>query len=463
MMNHEKHLPAFPGGFVWGVATSAYQIEGAACTGGRGASIWDRFCSIPGNVRGMDTGLIACDHYNRFREDVALMKALGIQAYRLSVSWPRVLPFGKGAANEQGIAFYSDLIDELLQAGIEPYVTLYHWDLPQALQDLGGWTNPAMPGYFCDYAKLMFQRLGDRVKHWITLNEPYCSAFLGHYEGRMAPGLHDFSAAVLSSYHLYLGHGLAVRCFREERMDGEIGIALNLMGRLPLTDSDADHRAARRADGYLNRWFIEPILLKRYPQDMLDLYRSKGITLPEFSRESLDLIGQKLDFIGLNYYNDFYVRADESRWPLGFAIENPKNLPVTGREWPITPDGFTAMLLRLTREYGVNKILVTENGASFHDVIGLDGTVQDNARCDYLHRHILAMHCAMAKGAPVCGYFVWSLMDNFEWDCGYSSRFGLIHVDFATQKRTIKKSGRWYASLIASQESATPAFSKATP
>ena len=440
----------FPENFVWGAATASYQIEGAARQDGRGESIWDRFCSIPGNVKGQDTGDVACDHYHRYKEDVALMKSLGLKAYRMSISWPRVLPGGKGEVNEKGMAFYSSLLDELLDAGIEPYVTLYHWDLPQALQEIGGWTNPDMPRYFSDYARLLFERFGSRVKHWMTLNEPYCAAFLGHYEGRMAPGIRDFSAAVLAAYHMYRGHGMAVRCFREGGFPGEIGIAHNLMGRLPLTDSEEDRLAAQRADGYLNRWFIEPIMRGCYPQDMIKLYRSKGIVLPEFKAEDRALISQKLDFIGLNYYNDFYVRADEQRWPLGFTIENPKNVPVTDREWPITEDGFTRMLLRLTREYGVQKILVTENGASYPDVVDLNGMVEDGARCDFLRRHILAMHRAMEQGAPVAGYFLWSLLDNFEWGCGYASRFGIIHVDYATQQRTIKKSGHWYASVIAS-------------
>lgn len=439
----------FPPEFIWGSATASYQIEGAAREDGRGESIWDRFCSIPGNVHSGDTGDVACDHYHRFREDVALMKRMGLRAYRFSVAWPRILPEGRGRVNEAGLAFYSELVDELLSAGIEPYVTLYHWDLPQALQDLGGWANPDSPRWFADYCALVFERLGGRVKHWITLNEPYCAAFLGNYEGRMAPGLHDFSTAVRVAYHLYIGHGLVVKQFRGSGLPGEIGIALNLMGRLPLTQKPEDIAAAKRADGYLNRWFIEPLLLGRYPEDMIALYREKGVVLPKFSEEALALMHQKLDFIGLNYYNDFYVKADGSRWPLGFAIENPKYMPVTDRDWPITETGFTDMLLRLKNEYGVEKIIVTENGASYHDVVGLDGHVHDGARCDFLRRHIIAMHRAIAAGAPVCAYFLWSLYDNFEWGCGYSSRFGIVHINYATQARTVKDSGQWYSGVIA--------------
>lgn len=439
----------FPQGFVWGSATASYQIEGAAHEDGRGESIWDRYCAVPGNVLGGDTGDVACDHYHRYKEDVALMKRMGLQAYRFSVAWPRVLPNGRGEVNQKGLQFYSDLVDELLAAGIEPYVTLYHWDLPQALQDIGGWANPDMPQYFLDYSKVLFDKLGDRVTHWITLNEPYCAAFLGNSEGRQAPGLRDFSTAVRVAYHMYLGHGLVVRHFRESGRAGQIGITLNLMGRLPYSDSAADKAAAHRADGYLNRWFADPILKGSYPADMVALYREKGVVLPDFRPEDLALMSQKLDFVGLNYYNDFYVKADETKWPLGFAIENPKNLPVTDRDWPVTEQGFTAMLLRMKNEYGVENIYVTENGASYHDVVTLDGTVDDGPRRDYLRRHILAMHDAIQAGAPVKGYFLWSLYDNFEWGFGYSSRFGIVFVDFATQQRTVKESGHWYSRVIA--------------
>jgi len=438
----------FPKDFVWGVATASYQIEGAAREGGRGESIWDRYCAIPGNVQDGDTGDVACDHYHLFREDVELMRRMGVKAYRFSIAWPRVLPQGRGEVNEKGLAFYSELVDALLEAGIEPYVTLYHWDLPQALQDIGGWANHEMPEIFLAYAKLIFERLGGRVKHFITLNEPYCAAFLGHYEGRMAPGLHDFSTAVRAAYHMYVGHGMVVKAFRESGLAGEIGIALNLMGRLPLTDKPEDIEAARRADGYLNRWFIEPIMLGRYPQDMVELYQKAGVVLPAFKPEDLALMHQKLDFVGLNYYNDFWVKDAPERWPVRFVIENPKNMPVTDRNWPITESGFADMLLRMKNEYGVEKIIVTENGASYPDVVSLSGEVEDGARCDYLHRHLLAMYEAMEKGAPVEGYFCWSLLDNFEWACGYSSRFGLVYVDYATQRRVVKRSGKLYSRVM---------------
>ncbi len=442
----------FPEGFLWGTASSSFQIEGAAHEGGRGETIWDRYSAIPGNILNGDVADVSCDHYHRFREDVAIMKELGMKAYRFSVAWSRILPEGRGAVNEEGIAFYSNLVDALLESGITPYLTLYHWDLPQALQDLGGWSNPDMPGYFAEYARILYDRLGDRVHHFITLNEPYCAAFLGNYEGRMAPGLHDFSTAVRVAYHLYLAHGLAVRAFRESGIPGEIGIALNLMGRLPLTDSPEDVAAARRADGYLNRWFAEPLLLGRYPQDMIDWYREHHIVLPAFREEDLTLMSQPLDFVGLNYYNDFWVRSDPTVWPLGFRVVNPKGVTTSDREWPFTEAGFTRMLLRMQKEWGVKRILITENGISFHDVKNLDGHVADGARQDYLRRHIRAMRDAMDQGVNVIGYFVWSLTDNFEWADGYRPRFGIVHVDFNTQERTIKDSG-WFMAEVARRNS----------
>ena len=434
--------------FAWGVATASYQIEGAFDQDGRGETIWDRFCTVPGNVLQRDDGKVACDHYNRYKEDVALMKELGVKAYRFSIAWSRIYPKGRGEINRKGLEFYSNLVDELLAAGIEPYITLYHWDLPQALQDIGGWANPETARYFLAYSKTVLDALGAKVKKWITLNEPYCAAFLGNYEGRQAPGIRDFSTAVRVAYFMYVGHGLVVDYFRNSGIDGEIGIALNLMGRFPLRDTPEDKLASKRADGYLNRWFIDPIICGKYPEDMIELYRSNGVVLPEFHDEDLSLISQKLDFIGLNYYNDFWVKADSECWPLGFSIVNPKYVPINDRGWPVTESGLTAMLLRLKEEYGVEKIYITENGTSLPDVVSLDGRVEDGARKDYLHRHISAMHDAIEKGVNVKGYFQWSLYDNFEWGFGFSSRFGIVHVDFASQKRTVKDSGIWYSKVI---------------
>ena len=437
----------FPDSFIWGAATSSYQIEGAARADGKGESIWDRFCRTPGNVMDGDTGEQACEHYYRYLEDIQIMKKLGLKAYRFSISWPRILPEGTGRVEKRGLQFYSDLTDALLQAGIEPHVTLYHWDLPQALQDIGGWTNPKMPEYFLEFCKAVFQKLGARVRHWITLNEPYCAAFLGYYEGRQAPGIRDFSAALQAAYHLYIGHGLAVRYFREQGMDGEIGITLNLMPQRPFREKE-DADSARLADGYLNRWFIEPIMCKRYPEDMTAHWRAQGVKMPEVRQEDMDLIGQPLDFLGLNYYNDSFIRRNDSIWPLGWERAVRKDIPVTDRQWPITSGGLEEMLVRLKEEYHVKKIYITENGASFHDVVSLEHRVEDMARKDYLKRHLIAVHNAMERGVPIEGYFAWSLLDNFEWAFGYGSRFGIVYVDFSTQERIIKESGRWYAACI---------------
>lgn len=438
----------FPESFVWGTATASYQVEGAVNEGGRGESIWDRYCRTPGKVNGGDTGNVACDHYHRYKEDIQLMKKLGIKAYRFSVAWPRIFPNGTGEIQEEGIQFYSDLTDELLKAGIEPYVTLYHWDLPQAMQDIGGWANPKMPDYFLDYCKVVFDVLGNRVRHWITLNEPYCVAFLGHYEGRQAPGIQDFSTALQAAYHLYIGHGKVVKYFRERQMEGEIGITLNLMPRHPLDGKEENKQAVQYADGYLNRWFIEPLVYKKYPEDMIALFKRKNIKVPEFTRENMELIGEPIDFLGLNYYNDTFIRANPDKWPLEGEAVIPKEKQVTDRAWPITPEGLEEMLIRLKEEYHFQKIFITENGASFHDIVTMEHTVEDAGRKDYLKRHLIAVHHALEKGVPVAGYFVWSLLDNFEWAFGYSSRFGIVYVDFETQERIVKSSGSWYAKCI---------------
>lgn len=437
----------FPEGFVWGTASASYQVEGAAKENGRGESIWDRYCSIPGNIANGDTGEVACDHYHRFREDIAIMQKMGMKGYRFSISWSRIFPDASDRINEAGLRFYSDLVDGLLEAGITPYVTLYHWDLPQAMQDIGGWANAQMPTYFLRYAQTVMGRLGDRVRHWITLNEPYCAAFLGNSEGRQAPGLRDFSTAIRVAFHMYIGHGEVVRFFRSSGLEGEIGIALNLMGRLPLTQTAQDQAAAIRADGYLNRWFLDPIIKGSYPQDMVQLYEEAGVVLPEASAETLELISQPLDFIGLNYYNDFYVKDAPAIWPLAFEIENPKHLPVNDRGWPITEDGFLRILLRMKEEYGINRILITENGTATNEVIDVVGQVNDPQRIDYLKRHLRSLHKAIQAGVQVDGYMQWSYCDNFEWSFGYQSRFGLVYIDFETQQRIIKQSGHWYANV----------------
>jgi beta-glucosidase len=440
----------FPKNFIWGAASASYQVEGAFNEDGRGESIWDRYCRIPGLVANGDTGDTACDHYHRYKEDIELMKRLNLRGYRFSIAWPRIFPGGFGKINLKGLDYYDRVVDALLEADIIPFVTLYHWDLPQALQDRGGWANPDIAKYFADYCAAVYEKLNGRVPYWMTLNEPYCSSFLGNYVGRHAPGNHDYALALRVAYYLYLGHGLAVQAFREKSIKGEIGIALNLMGRLPYDPSvPADIAAAKRADGVLNRWFLDPIIRGTYPEDMLDWYRKKGVTLPPFDEKEMTFMKQPLDFIALNYYNDFYVHAAPWVFPDEFELKNPRHIPVNARDWPITENGFADMLLRLKNEYGVSRIMISENGTATHDLVMADHGVEDPQRIDYLRRHIAALHRAIEQGVNVFAYMQWSLTDNFEWAFGYNSRFGLIYVNFETQERIIKSSGAWYAKLIA--------------
>jgi beta-glucosidase len=440
---------SFPKDFIWGAASASYQVEGAANEDGRSESIWDRWSHIPGNVLNGDTGDVSIDQYHRYKDDVALMKKMGLQAYRFSLAWPRVMPDGFGKVNQKGLDYYSRLVDELLGAGIKPFATLFHWDLPQNLADRGGWANPDTAKYFADYSAAVFKALDDRVHHWMTLNEPYCTAFLGHYIGRQAPGYHDYALALRVAYYLYVGHGLVVQQYRQSG-SGEIGIALNMMSRLPYDPNNpGDVAAARRADGNLNRWFIDPLIKGSYPADMIDWYTRKGVKLPPFNEGEMALMRQKLDFIGLNYYNDFWVRHNPNIYPDEGELKNPPHIPANARDWPLTENGFTNMLLRLKNEYGVSKILITENGTATHDLVSVEGRVEDAQRVDYLKRHIAAMYRAMEAGVNVFGYMQWSFSDNFEWAFGYESRFGLVYIDYQTQERIVKQSGEWYSKLIA--------------
>ncbi|MEU4025801.1 GH1 family beta-glucosidase [Streptomyces anulatus] len=437
-------LNALPADFTWGVATAAYQIEGAVAEDGRSPSIWDTFSHTPGTIDGGDTGDVACDHYHRVPEDIGLIKQLGADAYRFSVAWPRVVPGGDGPVNKAGLDFYDRLVDGLLEAGVTPFATLYHWDLPQALQDRGGWTVRETSEHFAAYASHVVERLGDRVKDWATLNEPLCSAWIGHLEGRMAPGLTDLTAAVRASYHLHLGHGLAVRAIRAASSDARVGIVNNLSPIEPASTGEADLAAARRADGHINRWWLDPILGRGYPQDMVEEY---GVELPVRPGD-LETIAAPLDWLGLNYYFRQIVTAD----PDGTA-PHAQQVPVPGArlthmDWEVHAEGLEQLLLRLTGEYGVQRIYVTENGSAYEDVVAADGSVHDPERVRYLEEHLAACARAVAKGAPLAGYFAWSLMDNFEWAYGYDKRFGLVHVDYATQRRTVKSSGRRYAELV---------------
>ncbi len=441
---HVTDLNALPADFTWGVATAAYQIEGAVAEDGRSPSIWDTFSHTPGKVDNGDTGDIACDHYHRVPEDIGLVKQVGADAYRFSIAWPRVVPGGDGPVNKAGLDFYDRLVDGLLEAGVTPFATLYHWDLPQVLQDRGGWTVRETSEHFAAYASHVVERVGDRVKDWATLNEPLCSAWIGHLEGRMAPGLTDLTAAVHASYHLHLGHGLAVQAIRAASSDARVGIVNNLSPIEPASASEADLAAARRADGHINRWWLDPVLGRGYPQDMVELY---GVELPVRPGD-LETIAAPLDWVGLNYYFRQIVTADPSGPAPHFTQVPVSDARHTYMDWEVHADGLEQLLLRLTEEYGVERVYVTENGSAYQDTVAADGSVHDPERVRYLEEHLAACARAVAKGAPLAGYFAWSLLDNFEWAYGYDKRFGLVHVDYATQRRTVKSSGRRYAELI---------------
>ncbi|WP_413104649.1 GH1 family beta-glucosidase [Streptomyces sp. Inha503] len=443
-MSELLDLTAFPHDFLWGTATSAYQVEGAVAEDGRSPSIWDTFSHTPGKVAGDDHGDVACDHYHRWRQDIGLMKRLGTNAYRLSIAWPRVVPGGDGPVNAKGLAFYDELIDGLLEAGITPSVTLYHWDLPQVLQDRGGWPERDTAEHFAAYASVVADRLGDRVRHWTTLNEPLCSAWIGHLDGVMAPGLTDLTAAVRASYHLLLGHGLAAQAIRAAAPRAEVGIVNNLNTVEAATERPEDQAAARRMDGHTNRWWLDPVHGRGFPADMREVY---GVELPERPGD-LDTIAAPLDWLGLNYYFPATVTDDPTGpAPHARAVRRP-DVPRTGMGWEVDAGGIESLLLRLTGEYGARKLYVTENGSAYPDVVRPDGTVDDPERQDYLVQHLAACASAVRKGAPLAGYFAWSLLDNFEWAYGYDKRFGLVHVDYRTQARTIKGTGHRYAEII---------------
>ncbi|MCK8680827.1 GH1 family beta-glucosidase [Streptomyces lichenis] len=441
---------ALPPDFAWGTATSAYQIEGAVAEDGRAPSIWDTFSHTPGTIDGGDHGDTACDHYHRWPEDIALMRRLGTGAYRFSIAWPRIVPGGDGPVNGRGLDFYDRLVDGLLEAGITPSATLYHWDLPQALQDRGGWTVRDTAHHLAGYASAVAGRLGDRVRHWATLNEPLCSAWIGHLEGRMAPGTRDLTAAVRASYHLLLGHGLAAQAVRAAAPDAEVGIVNNLSTVAPASDRPEDLAAARRMDGHTNRWWLDPVHGRGFPADMVEVY---GVQLPERPGDAA-VIAAPLDWLGLNYYFPAVV-ADDPDGPAPFArqVERP-GVPVTGMGWEVDAGGIETLLLRLTEEYGARRLYVTENGSAYPDAVRADGSVDDPERTAYLERHLAACARAVRKGVPLAGYFAWSLLDNFEWAYGYGKRFGLVHVDYATQRRTVKGSGHRYAGIIRAHRAA---------
>ena len=435
----------FPAEFVWGAATAAYQIEGATEADGRGESIWDRFCRTPGKVANGDTGDRACEHYYRWREDLDVMSSLGLQGYRFSISWPRIQADGRGPANPKGIDFYRRLAEGLLERGIAPLATLYHWDLPQALQDEGGWASREVVDRFEVYAELVFEGLGDLVQDWVTHNEPWVTSFLGYGYGTKAPGIQDWPAAVTSAHHVLLSHGKAVTAFRERRRTGRIGITLDL------TQVYGDAEAALRLDGNRNRWFLDPVLRGSYPADMVDLYEERLGPLEFVQPGDLEEIAVPIDFLGVNFYQPAVARLAAGDGLVGVQ-ELPPDGPTTAMGWRVAPSALTELLLRVKRDYREVPLLITENGASFDDPpVDGDGVVEDPQRVEYLRDHIAAVERAIGAGVDVRGYYVWSLLDNFEWEHGYSSRFGIVGVDFESQRRTPKRSALWYRDLITEQ------------
>lgn len=445
----------FPKNFIWGAATSSYQIEGAWNEDGKSESIWDRFTHTPGNIIDSSTGDVACDHYHRWPEDVALMKSLNVQAYRFSIAWPRILPNGRGAVNQPGLDFYSRLVDGLLEAGLRPFATLYHWDLPQTLQDAGGWPARATAEAFAEYTDVISRALGDRVKDWMTINEPWCVSFLSHQIGEHAPGWkNNWPAALRAAHHVLLAHGWAVPILRRNSPKAEVGIVLNQSPAYPASPSEADAAAARAYDGYFNRWFLDPVYGRGYPADKVVEYSRAG-HLPDkmafVQPGDLNAIAAPTDFLALNYYNRAILRA---------GVPESENLPrtvflqdeMTEMDWEVYAEGLYDLLCHIHTEYRPPKLYITENGASYSDGPDAQGRVADQRRLTYLHDHLAACHRAIQAGAPLAGYFVWSFMDNFEWAKGYTQRFGVVWVDYATQQRVPKDSALWYAQVAARNE-----------
>jgi len=452
-MNSNKTGLRFPENFLWGAATASYQIEGAWNEDNRGESVWDRFSHTPGKVLNGDNGDIACDHYHRFKEDIALMKELGIQAYRFSIAWPRIIPDGSGDVNQAGLDFYVNLVKELRAAGIKPAVTLFHWDLPQALQDRGGWLNRETCQHFARYAGIVFDALGADVDFWITHNEPWVVAFLGHAYGVHAPGIQDPSgkAAWQVAHHLLLSHGLAVKEYRARGLTAPIGIALNMAPVYPESATEADRQATERAHQAGNDWFARPLLRGCYPQEIAQRLKAHG-QFPIGEAGDLAIINQKIDFLAVNTYFRQLARHDSASAPIEVQVlDGPGER--TAMNWEIYPPIIHDMLKRLADDYPGLDLYITENGAAFYDTVSVEaeGTrVHDQNRQNYLETHLQQAHRLFAAGVPFKGYFVWSLLDNFEWAFGYDKRFGIIHVDFSSQKRTLKDSALWYKQLITS-------------
>ncbi len=436
----------FPPDFLWGAATAAYQIEGAPLADGAGLSIWQRFSHTPGRMDNNDTGDIACDHYHRYREDVALMHDLGLDAYRFSISWSRILPEGTGRVNQAGLDFYRRLTDALLENDIKPMATLYHWDLPAALDDRGGWLNRDVAEWFAEYAAVAFRALDDRVQFWATLNEPWVVSDGGYLHGVLAPGHSNLFETPIASHNLLRAHGRAVAAYRGMGGKHAIGIVVNLEPKYPASQRDEDLAAARRADAYMNRQYLDPVFFGKYPDELPGMW---GEAWPRFPTGDLDDIHQRLDFVGINYYKRG-VTKDEPGVPVERASRvQPPHAIYTEMQWEVFPQGLTDILLWFRDRYGTMPLYITENGAAFYDPpAAIDGEVSDPLRMHYLRSHLRALGEAMKRGVDARGYFVWSLLDNLEWSHGYSKRFGIVHVDFATLKRTLKASARLYREII---------------
>lgn len=435
----------FPKDMKWGAATAAYQIEGAANEDGRGPSIWDTFAKTPGKVFNGDNGDLATDSYHRYEEDIAIMKDLGISVYRFSVSWPRVIPNGTGDVNQKGLDFYHNFVDKLLENGIEPMCTLYHWDLPQALQDHGGWENRETIQAFVDYATLMFKEFEGKIKHWITFNEPWCASFLSNYLGEHAPGKRDLQTAMDVAHHILVAHGETVKKFRELGFDGQIGYAPNTEWNEPFSTRQEDVDASRRATGWFIDWFFDPVFKGSYPSFMLDWFKQKGVA-PTILDGDLETIHQPIDFLGINYYTGKVARYKENEGLFDVEAVDLRYVK-TDIGWPVLPEGFYNVLMTIKETYGDVPIYITENGACYNDEVE-NGRVNDQGRIDYLAKHLTALSQAIESGVNIKGYLTWSLLDNFEWAFGYSMRFGLVHVNYRTLERTKKESFYWYKQVI---------------
>lgn len=442
----------FDNTFEFGVATASYQIEGAWNEEGKGESIWDRFTHIPGNIEDGTNGDTACDFYHRYKEDIETASNLGFQVFRFSVSWSRIFPEGFGAVNQKGIEFYRSVIEEIKKRGMKASLTIFHWDLPQKLQDKGGWANRDIVGWFEEYSRVLFEEYGDLVDYWITLNEPVNPSILGYWTGEHAPGYHDYSMALTAAHNLLLCHGTAVKLYRSMRLTGEIGITLNMNKAYPADpDNVEDIKSAGLLQMQINNLYGDPVWLGSYPKEFMDHVAARGVTLPEIQEGDMELIHQPLDFFGLNNYFADIVTSDSNDWPLGVkTVRSGK--PLTAADWEVWPEGFYDLLIWINERYHPPKIIITENGAAINDWIDSQGNVVDTNRIEYFKGYLEAVSKAMNDGAPVTGYYVWSLLDNFEWAWGEKRRFGIVYIDYKTKKRTVKESALWFSKLIESKE-----------